>query len=272
MVISAETAPPPPLERHESSAVNGSPLLRDALRSDLDGFNFPALKAWGKHKILRCQNVKRKGEMIAGARRSGVLWGSVSSAMRLGPDEGCRGVGDDVVLEDVRTKLLFHLREAAERIKVAIPFPNQQNSHPEQPLETKPHIALGSSESSLRSQAAEPSDSNRPWNLRTRRVPIYGDSCSSPSPPATQVPAAAERSGQTRNFRLRSEAFDKRDWPKISIPLTREEIEEDVYAVTGLRPRRRPKKRPRILQRQLDLLLPGSWLSSISPDSYRVPE
>jgi len=35
--------------------------------------------------------------------------------------------------------------------------------------------------------------------------------------------------------------------------LTAEEVEEDVYALTGARPRRRPRKRPRVVQRQLDV-------------------
>ncbi|KAG0495077.1 hypothetical protein HPP92_006071 [Vanilla planifolia] len=50
------------------------------------------------------------------------------------------------------------------------------------------------------------------------------------------------------------------------------EIDEDVFALTGSRPRRRPKKRPRIVQRQLDAIFPGLWLSEITPESYRVQE
>uniref|UniRef100_A0A0E0DUI2 Uncharacterized protein n=1 Tax=Oryza meridionalis TaxID=40149 RepID=A0A0E0DUI2_9ORYZ len=38
----------------------------------------------------------------------------------------------------------------------------------------------------------------------------------------------------------------------FSVALTPEEIEEDIYALTGSRPRRRPRKRPRVVQRQLD--------------------
>jgi hypothetical protein len=35
--------------------------------------------------------------------------------------------------------------------------------------------------------------------------------------------------------------------------LEAEEIEEDVYALTGARPRRWPRKRSRVVQRQLDV-------------------
>ncbi|KAJ1687443.1 hypothetical protein LUZ63_018833 [Rhynchospora breviuscula] len=82
----------------------------------------------------------------------------------------------------------------------------------------------------------------RPWNLRLRR-----------------------------GLRLPYEKREK-ERARFSVSLTAEEIEEDVYAVTGSRPRRRPKRRPRLVQRQLDALFPGMWLTEITVDSYRVPE
>lgn len=63
----------------------------------------------------------------------------------------------------------------------------------------------------------------RPWNLRSRR-----------------------------GFRLSSEKREN-ERARFSVSLSVEEIEEDVYAVTGSRPRRRPKRRPRVVQRQLDV-------------------
>nr|XP_043621170.1 uncharacterized protein LOC122592906 isoform X2 [Erigeron canadensis] len=59
---------------------------------------------------------------------------------------------------------------------------------------------------------------------------------------------------------------------KFSITLSRDEIEEDIYSLTGSKPARRPKKRPRTLQRQLDTLFPGLWLGSITADTYKVSE
>lgn len=63
----------------------------------------------------------------------------------------------------------------------------------------------------------------RPWNLRSRR-----------------------------GYRLTSEKREN-ERARFSVSLTAEEIEEDIYAVTGSRPRRRPKRRPRVVQRQLDV-------------------
>lgn len=57
---------------------------------------------------------------------------------------------------------------------------------------------------------------------------------------------------------------------KLWISLSKDEIEEDVYSLTGSRPSRRPKKRPRTLQKQLDNVFPGLYLVGLSIDSYRV--
>ncbi|CAK7347714.1 unnamed protein product [Dovyalis caffra] len=59
---------------------------------------------------------------------------------------------------------------------------------------------------------------------------------------------------------------------RFSIPLTKEEIEEDVYSLTGSKPARRPKKRAKHEQKLLDCLFPGMWLDSITPDCYKVHE
>lgn len=59
---------------------------------------------------------------------------------------------------------------------------------------------------------------------------------------------------------------------KFSISLTKAEIEEDIYAMTGSKPSRKPKKRSKTVQKQLDNLFPGLWLSSVTPDLYKVDE
>ncbi|PSS35934.1 Pescadillo like, partial [Actinidia chinensis var. chinensis] len=59
---------------------------------------------------------------------------------------------------------------------------------------------------------------------------------------------------------------------KFSVSLSRLEIEEDVFALTGSKPARRPKKRAKIVQKQLDNLFPGLWLAAITPDSYKVSD
>ncbi|KAJ1690710.1 hypothetical protein LUZ63_014865 [Rhynchospora breviuscula] len=56
------------------------------------------------------------------------------------------------------------------------------------------------------------------------------------------------------------------------VTLLREEIEEDIYAMKGTRPARRPRKRTRGLQRQLDMLFPGCYLNEVTLDTYKVVE
>ncbi|KAK2977836.1 hypothetical protein RJ640_014582 [Escallonia rubra] len=60
--------------------------------------------------------------------------------------------------------------------------------------------------------------------------------------------------------------------PKFSISLTRQEIEEDIFSLTGSKPSRRPKKRSKAVQKQLDNLFPGVWLEPATHDLYKVPD
>ncbi|KAF7027286.1 hypothetical protein CFC21_039339 [Triticum aestivum] len=110
-------------------------------------------------------------------------------------------------------------------------------------------------------EAASP----RPSKARTRRrrralMPP------SPAPAASASPQASERERRL----VRADALGR---ARFSATLSAEEIEEDVYALTGARPRRRPRRRrPRPVQKQLDMLLPGAWLSEITAEFYRVPD
>ncbi|CAN4078016.1 unnamed protein product [Withania somnifera] len=62
----------------------------------------------------------------------------------------------------------------------------------------------------------------------------------------------------------------KKGKSKLWISLSREEIEEDVYSMTGSRPARRPKKRSKTIQKQLDNAFPGLYLVGLTADSFRV--
>ncbi|KAK7251627.1 hypothetical protein RIF29_34979 [Crotalaria pallida] len=59
---------------------------------------------------------------------------------------------------------------------------------------------------------------------------------------------------------------------EFCVSLTKEEVDQDFWALVGTKPPRRPKKRPRILQRQLDTLFPGLWLTEVNAESYKVPD
>ncbi|KAE8773386.1 hypothetical protein D1007_54394 [Hordeum vulgare] len=91
------------------------------------------------------------------------------------------------------------------------------------------------------SEAASP----RPLKARTRRRRRV--SMPSPAPAVSPSPQASERERRL----VRADALDR---ARFSATLSAEEIEEDVYALTGARPRRRPRcRRPRAVQKQLDV-------------------
>ncbi|XP_018854345.1 uncharacterized protein LOC109016379 isoform X2 [Juglans regia] len=117
------------------------------------------------------------------------------------------------------------------------------------------------------------------WNLRPRKPAtkrldadgVRGASRTDGAPvqeTKTQSPARAE-SARARN-ETDAKVSEKR--PKLSISLSRKEIEEDILVFTGSKPARRPKKRAKNVQKQLDSVFPGLWLGSITPESYRVSD
>ncbi|KAK8965684.1 hypothetical protein KSP40_PGU015337 [Platanthera guangdongensis] len=272
MVIRAEATAPARPEPLPPSADFAPSSQRTSFKSRLHNFDFPVLKSWGRHQALRCLNINGNGDIIAGDDRSGLLGSSLSLASRI-PWNGDRINIEDAGFEKVKDKLLAHLREAADRIN-EVPIPNLKSSASVSVAPPATAVPNPNSSASVSPPPAAPEPSKRdvtlPWKLRTRRIPANKDPRASVSPPPPS--AASEKNNQAKSTRRRSESLEKNDWPKISIPLTRKEIENDIFAITGSRPSRRPKKRPRILQRQLDLLHPGSWLPSISSDAYRVPK
>ncbi|CAN8280215.1 unnamed protein product [Cochlearia groenlandica] len=60
--------------------------------------------------------------------------------------------------------------------------------------------------------------------------------------------------------------------PRLAISLSKMEIDEDIYSLTGSKPSRRPKKRAKNVQKQLDVLFPGLWMGNVSSDAYKVSE
>ncbi|KAG6492978.1 uncharacterized protein LOC122001689 [Zingiber officinale] len=150
------------------------------------------------------------------------------------PAQDGGGGGEDGGLEELRAKLMGHLRVAADRMKIAT-------------SEAAPEVS-------------------RPWNLRARKTSNGNGGCGS----AGAATAAAGGAAATATGPAAEE--ERKRKIGLTVPLTAEEIEEDVYALTGSRPRRRPKKRPRVVQRQIDSLFPGLWLSDITVESYKVDD
>lgn len=90
-----------------------------------------------------------------------------------------------------------------------------------------------------------------PWNLRKRRA-------------ACKAPATDSEGNQ------KEEENGVR--PKFNPTLTKKEVEDDFIAMTGHKPPRRPKKRPRNVQKQIDVLHPASYFVEVTKDLYDVPD
>ncbi|CAL4962013.1 unnamed protein product [Urochloa decumbens] len=129
------------------------------------------------------------------------------------------------------------------------------------PDKEKPHRpeggGVGGAGGSLQRRRA----SQQPWNLRTRR-----SATAAPARPARPEGADEEEAvpAPPPAAEVKKRGF--------AIALSKEEIAEDFVAIRGSRPPRRPKKRPRTVQRQLDLLYPGSCLADVTPGSYKIEE
>ncbi|CAN1748337.1 hypothetical protein LINPERHAP1_LOCUS3376 [Linum perenne] len=122
----------------------------------------------------------------------------------------------------------------------------------------------------------------RPWKLRPRR----GLSCAGgeqtiqpkegaqqPQPKSVRLRGIAEGGGDVCGGGGGGVALDKKEKRRFWIALSKEEIEEDIFILTGSRPARRPKKRAKNVQKLLDVnIFPGLWLVGNTVDSYRIAE
>ncbi|RVW48525.1 hypothetical protein CK203_088473 [Vitis vinifera] len=228
----------------------------------LHNFAMPSLK-WGNQRFLRCMKVNSNGEVAADdGRSSDLVRGrresesekrrslTCSESLEESPTRsspiGGKGKGDEIDgddgIEAVRAKLMFDLQAAADKMKVAI------------------------------FKDGEEEDSSRPWNLRTRRA-----ACKAPSPSggggkSLTIERRKPGTSPSRTDVSAPRRGEKKERAKFSVSLSRQEIEEDFMAITGHRPARRPKKRAKNVQKQLDTLFPGLWLTEVTPDSYKVPD
>ncbi|KAM0019872.1 hypothetical protein Hdeb2414_s0025g00660821 [Helianthus debilis subsp. tardiflorus] len=173
-------------------------------------------------------------------------------------------ISGDGEIEATREKLMFDFQNEVVKMKDAILR--------ERLVDPPPSTTAAAASTPPYNPPAE-----RPWNLRTRRaackaprspangVNNHGEVLKPNSSPATKLRPASGVSGE-------STTAEERERPKFSVSLSRRELEEDFMAMAGQRLPRKPKRRPRAVQKQLDTLFPGLWLSEITADLYKVPD
>ncbi|CAL9038694.1 unnamed protein product [Musa banksii] len=234
MVISAETPATPP-DPAVAMATKEASVPRGGTRGSLlHNFSFPILETLGGHEALRCMSGNGEGEAVADGGRRSTGSSEVGELRIRVPSSGDE---DDPGIEEVREKLLVHLREAADRMKRVVQHLARRGGVPEpaRAAEARPSPEADTSAA-------------LPWNLRTRR-----GAARSPAGTERHLSGSPTVAAEKRTVRLRLEAPERRERPKFSISLTREEIEEDIYALTARRARRRPRRRPRAVQKQLEV-------------------
>uniref|UniRef100_A0A5B6ZC79 DUF1639 family protein n=1 Tax=Davidia involucrata TaxID=16924 RepID=A0A5B6ZC79_DAVIN len=266
----------------------------------LHNFTLPRLK-WGNQRFLRCMKVNANGQTSANRRSSAseaesdglnrnrggneVIKRRSSNATESLNKSPLKPIGGDSVrpsnkdqdnsgIEAVREKLMYDLRLAADKMKVSI-------------LEEKEYEEL---------------NLVRPWNLRTRRAAckapnesgggggggmganlrseeLQRNNCNSsllrPESPMAMAMAKSSRLRGLAAAATTTQSMEKSEngqRAKFSISLRRKEVESDFLAMAGIRPPRRPKKRPKIVQKQLDSIFPGLWLTEITSETYKVPD
>ncbi|GMH26234.1 hypothetical protein Nepgr_028077 [Nepenthes gracilis] len=279
-------------------------MARQRSRS-LHSFSMPCLK-WGRQKHLRCRKIPDADHLSSLYRRSPMSsfrthrYPGESARNSSEPERKRRSLfepmkfknsmvrspvpeierkslivsGDDNGIEAVRAKLMLDFQTEIDKIKVAILREGNDEIRP------------------FRSEFVEAQEI-RPWSLRTRKAtrqePVVnrgggdgaGACCGRKSLRADEWrPDLLPLKTGNELPRLRGEVSGgngrngggKRPSMKFSVSLSKQEIEEDFFAFWGTRPSRKPKKRPKYVQKQFDALFPGLRLPEITPDIYKANE
>lgn len=216
---------------------------------------------WGRRVHLRCIKDVAGGDHDEGDdstrtsslhRRSPVVRSDFNNSQRK------RRSTDDGGIEAMTEKLMLDFRAQVTQMQAAF---------------------LNKSDVVVSPTVPPPPVERRPCNLRTRRavcrdpngVPISSDrkpGYSAAKPSEVKSPARSNAG----KVKVGGDDGGERPREKFSISLSKQEIEEDFLAILGTRPARRPKKRPRNIQKKIDSVFPGFWLSEITPDMYKVNE
>ncbi|XP_022994039.1 uncharacterized protein LOC111489849 [Cucurbita maxima] len=266
--------------------------MRSERSKSLHNFMLPCLK-WGNQKHLRCMKVNSNGVQVSGMNRQSHSSRSEESTESRSRESGSEmrmffkdlemrpkvsksiiKKTDDVGIEAVREKLMFDLKTAADKMKEAI-LSKEAVVTGEEAEEKNDSAGMEETPAAVALSMAE----TRPWNLRTRRAACKAPNVDGGGSKNLKLDEKKSNSnsplrsdGDVKSPRLKIGTEKKKKKVKLVVPLSKREIDEDFMEMVGLRPPRRPKKRTRIVQKQLDTLFPGLWLSEITADLYKVPE
>jgi len=260
------------VEREERVMAMG----QERSKPPLHNFDLPFLK-WGNQRHLRCmklpdsstaaaavrdnKNETRGGRFPVERHRSSnrsppTNFGNYDARRSKAPRERFGGVEEGI--DAVREKIMLDLKTAANKMKDKILRKEVSDDDSEVEEEQSLQYQSQTPPGAVVPAAEEPAGQEvRPWNLRTRRAAIGGGNPISGKVSGNNC--SPLRSDSAKSPRLRGDKRDREEKEKqkervvFSVPLSKKEIEEDFMAMLGHRPSRRPKKRPRIVQKQMDV-------------------
>ena len=166
---------------------------------------------------------------------------------------------------DAKSKILIRLRTKNKSDSDAAPD-NDDGDHvadtalapiptPAPATEEAPDQTSAEGPATVEVEVGEPAP--KTWNLRPRK-PASKPPKGNGGAPAKQVtkkrPPTRTESTRSRKATETKVSEKKETKPRISIPLSKEAIEEDILFFTGSKPARRPKKRAKNVQKQLDVI------------------
>lgn len=205
-------------------------------------YNFSLPNLWGTRRQLRCKKVDDSdggggggsssgGDQRLRRRSSNFEFHHQNRRLEVESSEK-EGI------EEFREKIMLDLRNVADKMTESI-FREQILGGDEEEMED-----------SLPEREVSPPEApgatveTRPWNLRKRRA-------------ACKAPITGIDSNQCKGLGIeenkRVNGSGSGDRMRLLYTLSKKEIEEDFMKMTGQRPPRRPKKRSKTVQKQIDV-------------------
>ncbi|RHN49923.1 hypothetical protein MtrunA17_Chr6g0451821 [Medicago truncatula] len=212
----------------------------ERVKAPLHSFNFPSSLKWGYQRQLRCQKVPENGD---GSSQREMVSSQESAMERMGMLK--IDYGDDEGVDAMRERLTLDMKVEGRRIRDAIMKKDKENG-----------VGSGG-EGSSKAAAGE-----KAWNFRTRKG-VPGDAGKG---------LKIDEKNPNISSPLKGGGSTEKKAMKFSLSLTKKEIEEDFIKMTGQMPPRRPKRRSKNVQKKMNALFPGVWLSEVNADSYKVPD
>lgn len=219
--------------------------------------NFPLPNLWGNQRHLKCMKIDSISNGGSGdhrlRRRSPPLKfadSSVSIPFRFGNSDHRRPFksGSEEGIEEFRVKIMSDLKTVRDKIT--------QSMFNKDVIEEEEEEDIDGSGSGQEKEVSPV----KPWNLRKRRAACKEPESNSLNHQIYKGFVIEEKIVKNHPSPVRGGGVVEAETTKkmrfkFSVKLSKKEIEEDFIGILGHRPPRRPKKRPRTVQKKLDVSL-----------------